>query len=216
MVSSKPVECKRNERKCRNCGGVFYAFPSANKSFCSQEECKTKSRQSKGRTHGESNTRLHNIWCGMRSRCSGKSNNKLVLEYYNHVTMCDSWSDYTVFRDWSLANGYEDGLSIDRIDVLGGYSPENCRWATRSQQMRNTRKRKDAKTSKYKGVSKHSQNETWIAQGYEGGRPVSIGSFSCEIEAAKAYDQWANENYKEFARVNFPDLEKGVSVARHN
>ncbi len=54
------------------------------------------------------------------------------------ITMCDEWmNSFIVFRDWALANGYKENLSIDRIDNSKGYYPENCRWATSKQQNRN-------------------------------------------------------------------------------
>lgn len=51
--------------------------------------------------------------------------------------MCDEWRDFNNFMTWSIANGYDDTLSIDRIDANGDYEPSNCRWATRKQQTRN-------------------------------------------------------------------------------
>ena len=52
--------------------------------------------------------------------------------------MCDEWkNDKAAFFKWALENGYEDSLSIDRVDVYGSYCPENCRWATVTQQARN-------------------------------------------------------------------------------
>jgi hypothetical protein len=52
--------------------------------------------------------------------------------------MCDEWlEDYTAFRDWSIENGYAEGLYIDRIDNSKGYSPDNCRWIDAKGQARN-------------------------------------------------------------------------------
>lgn len=53
------------------------------------------------------------------------------------IRICAEWDDYAAFRDWAHANGYREGLSIDRIDVNGDYGPFNCRWTTAAVQNRN-------------------------------------------------------------------------------
>lgn len=91
-------------------------------------------------THGESNSRLYNLWCAMKNRCY----NKKMRMYYNYggrgITVCDEWrNSYEAFRDWAYANGYNDTLTLDRIDNNSGYSPENCKWSTQKEQNRNKR-----------------------------------------------------------------------------
>lgn len=54
--------------------------------------------------------------------------------------MCDEWlNDFQAFYDWSIVNGYNDNLTLDRIDNNGNYEPNNCRWVTQTQQSRNRR-----------------------------------------------------------------------------
>lgn len=81
-------------------------------------------------SHHESNTRLYKIWCNMKSRVK---DNPL----YENIELCTEWHNYEVFRDWSIANGYAEELTIDRIDVYGDYEPTNCRWITIQEQQFN-------------------------------------------------------------------------------
>ena len=94
------------------------------------------------RKHGESRTRLYSIHAQMIDRCTKPR--KPEYKYYGGrgIKVCDEWLDWETFKKWAMENGYRDDLSIDRIDVNGNYEPSNCRWATRSEQMRNTRKTK--------------------------------------------------------------------------
>lgn len=91
-------------------------------------------------THGLSNRRLFNIWCGMKKRCYNQ-NHKFYAYYGGRgITVCDEWlHDFQAFWDWAMSNGYQDDLSIERANNSLGYTPENCRWATAKEQNRNTR-----------------------------------------------------------------------------
>lgn len=91
-------------------------------------------------THGMSGGRLYGIWCIMRTRCGaiGKKHAKHVHYKDKGVRVCPEWTEaFEPFRDWSLANGYDDALTIDRIDNSKGYEPGNCRWITLLDNLRN-------------------------------------------------------------------------------
>lgn len=90
--------------------------------------------------HGYSGTKLYAVWKGIIQRCFNKNNK----EYKNYggrgITICREWkNDFVNFYDWAISNGYEEKLTIDRINVNGNYEPSNCRWATTKTQSRNRR-----------------------------------------------------------------------------
>lgn len=90
--------------------------------------------------HGGSKDPLYNVWRGMQRRCFNPKERSYVNYGGRGITVCDAWAqDYTVFKKWALANGYEEGLTIERVDVNKGYSPDNCTWIPRAKQSVNRR-----------------------------------------------------------------------------
>ena len=92
-------------------------------------------------THGDSHSKLYSVFYAMHDRCE-----KPTVPHFDRyggrgITVCEEWSGedgYVNFSKWSKANGYKEGLQIDRRDNDKGYSPENCRWVSRIENMNNT------------------------------------------------------------------------------
>ena len=103
-------------------------------------------------THGETGSPLWKLWNNVRNRCNNPNNHKYANYGERGIKVCSEWeTNYTAFRDWCMANGYTKGLTIERIDVNGDYSPSNCIFATQKTQQNN---RTNNHQITYKGVTK--------------------------------------------------------------
>lgn len=84
--------------------------------------------------------RLYTVWYGMKLRCQDPQVEQYRFYGARGIIVCDLWSNsWPEFKKWALANGYQRGLQIDRINNDGPYSPDNCRWVTHEVNDQNKR-----------------------------------------------------------------------------
>lgn len=148
---------------------------------------------SKVQTHGDSQGPLYKVWAAMWDRCS--NTNHLAYSRYGGkgIVPIDFWKDVKVFIEWANANGYAPDLTLDRRDNLLGYSPDNCRWVTRTTQQRNRGAIKGG-SSVYIGVGFFKLTKKWKANIKVNGKLIHLGYYFTELQAAKVRDQYIVDN----------------------
>lgn len=100
---------------------------------------KAELNKSRALKHGHYNERLYKIWFDMKRRCYNKE--RKAYKYYGAkgITVCKEWlNNYNSFHDWALSHGYNNNLTLERIDFNGNYCPENCKWISQKEQTQNS------------------------------------------------------------------------------
>lgn len=181
VVSRAPTENRQARWNCVcDCGNTTRARGNTLKSGITKScGCATKENQ---QTHGMTGTPTYVVWSCMKQRCYDK--NAINYERYGErgITVCDRWLH-------SFENFYADmgerpkNKSIDRIDNSKGYSPDNCKWSTASEQAHNQRMRK-ANTSGYNGVDA-TKDGTWMVRIGVNNKRLYLGTYATFEEACK-------------------------------
>lgn len=100
---------------------------------------------------GSEYRRLAQVYNDMKKRCYNPNNKRYSVYGGRGIEVCSEWrNSFTAFKEWALKSGYSDELTLDRKNVDGNYSPDNCRWATRKEQNNN---RRNNRIVEYNGAS---------------------------------------------------------------
>lgn len=139
--------------------------------------------------HGYKGTKIWSTYHNIKQRCNNPKHPRYNDYGGRGITMCEEWlNDITSFINWAIENGYNKGLTIDRVDNNKGYSPDNCRCVSYAVQATNTNLRKD-NTTGYKGVSIDRKNGNRIRANIQiKGKIKFLGYYDTFEEASEAYE----------------------------
>jgi len=141
----------------------------------------------------KNNKKIYRAWASMRDRC----NNENCRDYPKYggvgITVCDEWNENSVtFVEWSLKNGYKDGLKLCRKDAEKDYSPDNCFWGKTESIVRNRRILKTNKTG-VTGVCYEVDRNKYKASIYVNNKQINLGRYDTLEEAKEAREKAKSE-----------------------
>jgi len=165
--------------ECLVCGYEFSANPSSLSNH--KTGCPKCSDNNSNLNQRKTDHPLYDTWKNMLQRCNSRKH-KSYQDYGGRgISVCPEWEQD--FWRFEMDMGIRpEGHTLDRIDNEKGYSPENCKWSTRTEQMTNTRSVKEAK-----GFSQRP-NGKYASQITVDGRYVHLGIFECPLLARLAYE----------------------------
>jgi len=131
-------------------------------------------------------TRLYACYSAIIQRCYNKSNHAYKWYGGRGIALCERWLGRDGYANFAEDMGdVPEGLSIDKIDNNSNYSPDNCRWATKSEQSINRRDPKN-NSSGFLGVSYVKANKNWKSSIQINNQSIWLGSYPTAIEASVA------------------------------
>lgn len=144
-------------------------------------------------THGATKQgkckRLYWVWAAIIQRCENPKNKAYCNYGGRGICICQQWKDnFAEFRKWALANGYTDGLEIDRIDVNGNYEPDNCRFVRPALNAENKRAQHNSTTG-ISGVWRREKQNDYRVTITANNKRKHIGVFKTFGEAKEARKQ---------------------------
>lgn len=168
-----------------------FKVDSSNVKSGKSSKCRSCSSSYSNKKHSLSKSRLHHTWRQIKDRCINIKCNSFKDYGERGITLCEEWkNDFMSFYNWSINNGYNETLTIDRINNDGNYEPSNCRWTTMEVQASN-RRTKNAYT---RGICKSKNKNKYYSKIQYRGIRYFLGSFNTEKEACIAYNNFIEKN----------------------
>lgn len=158
----------------------------------------------------------YNSYRSMMDRCYRESAANYQRYGGRGIKVCPGWHSIEIFEAWVKDSGYKPGLTLDRIDPNGDYTPLNCRWATRKQQANNRTNtvyvtidgvtKTLSEWADFVGISRSTMSDRYFCKGWRG---VMLLHRSEDTRFKTGYNRYANPKHYADAPTTIPAEEGG-------